>query len=737
MASKKKEVQLQMVILNQTQWEDMLLNKGLTVVDVYQAWCGPCKAVVNLFRKLKNEYGEDDLLHFAVAEADNITSLLPFKDKCEPAFVFCMNGKMIDLVKGANGPLLCRKIIHMIEQERKIIAGEVARPEIIISALANKCMCVGGGVLQMQELVIIEEKESDEELEEEEAEGKYYLYVIKVMHTAVFLEEEKYTVVIIKPDAVAEGKVEEIKQMITNAGFVILAEEEKALTDEQVRDFYQQKSEEPEFEDFVSFMLSGPCYVLIVSEGKHEVMPLVEHLEEGEEEEEQQSEEQDMLGAEKAEPLKIEKPTSVKGILESQAILNLCDVQDSVEEASRQLAFFFPDFAKAKKGPAVERTLALIRPALFQERRESILKRIEEEGFEIAMQKEINLSEEQARLFYKEHEDQDYFPAILEEMTSGPTLALALVRENAIQKWRGLLGPKTVEEAKEQCPTCLRAEFAIGSASINQLHGSSTADEAAKELEFFFPVENTLAVIKPSALEEHKDEILKEVKDAGFIISEMKETQITPEMAAQFYKGHEGKPFFDDLVSYMSNGPSVVMVLTKENAVEEWRKLMGPTDPVKAKETHPDSLRAKFAKDILRNAVHGSSNADHAVESINFIFGDVDLESLKRKYLQERKPSTEIGFLQLELIIPHPTLWDDHEEILSSVVVTVLQGPVECYHVTPQSSLKAEHAQSSQSLFIGLCFQTLDHPWSLPLNPFQLVCFFLKLGTQNWTQYSS
>uniref|UniRef100_A0A8D2J7X8 NME/NM23 family member 8 n=1 Tax=Varanus komodoensis TaxID=61221 RepID=A0A8D2J7X8_VARKO len=538
-----------MVILNQTQWEDMLLNKGLTVVDVYQAWCGPCKAVVNLFRKLKNEYGEDDLLHFAVAEADNITSLLPFKDKCEPAFVFCMNGKMIDLVKGANGPLLCRKIIHMIEQERKIIAGEVARPEVTqpglgISIFSKICACL------------------------------------------LFLT------------------------LMTNSpGFPPF---------------------QPEFEDFVSFMLSGPCYVLIVSEGKHEVMPLVEHLEEGEEEEEQQSEEQDMLGAEKAEPLKIE---NVKGILESQAILNLCDVQDSVEEASRQLAFFFPDFAKAKKGPAVERTLALIRPALFQERRESILKRIEEEGFEIAMQKEINLSEEQARLFYKEHEDQDYFPAILEEMTSGPTLALALVRENAIQKWRGLLGPKTVEEAKEQCPTCLRAEFAIGSASINQLHGSSTADEAAKELEFFFPVENTLAVIKPSALEEHKDEILKEVKDAGFIISEMKETQITPEMAAQFYKGHEGKPFFDDLVSYMSNGPSVVMVLTKENAVEEWRKLMGPTDPVKAKETHPDSLRAKFAKDILRNAVHGSSNADHAVESINFIFGDVDLESLKRKYV--------------------------------------------------------------------------------------------------------
>ncbi|XP_025032774.1 thioredoxin domain-containing protein 3-like, partial [Python bivittatus] len=129
MASKKKEIQLQAVILSQTQWDEMLLNKGLTVVDVYQAWCGPCKAVVNLFRKLKNEYGEDNLLHFAVAEADSVVTLLPFKDKCEPAFVFCLNGKMIDVVRGANGPLLTRKVIELIELERKIVAGEVQRSE--------------------------------------------------------------------------------------------------------------------------------------------------------------------------------------------------------------------------------------------------------------------------------------------------------------------------------------------------------------------------------------------------------------------------------------------------------------------------------------------------------------------------------------------------------------------------------------------------------------------------------
>nr|XP_016850164.1 PREDICTED: thioredoxin domain-containing protein 3 [Anolis carolinensis] len=595
MASKKKEIQLQAVVTNQAQWEEMLLNKGLTVVDVYQGWCGPCKAVMSLFRKLKNEYGEDNLLHFAVAEVENIVPLLPFKDKCEPKFIFCLNGVMVDLVKGANGPLLNRKVIAFIEQERKIIAGEILRPEL-------------------QELVIMEEKEFEEEPEEEEA-------------------VEKYTVVIIKPDAVALEKVDKIKETIVGAGFNIMAEEEKTLTEEQIRDFYQSKSEEPDFEDFVTFMLSAPSHILIVSEGKQSqhVMPYLQTLEEeGEEEKEweMQEGEEAMHGMQKMH----EKP-GLKGALENHELLNVCDIQDSVEEASRQLAFFFPNFAKSKKGPDIERTLALIRPALLRERRDSILKRIAEDGFEIAMQREIVLTEAQARLFYKEHENEDYFPILLEEMTSGPTLALALVQERAIQKWRSLLGPKIVEEAKEQCPMSLRAEFAVDNAPINQLHGSTTPDQAQRELEFFFPVENTLAVIKPTALEEHKDEIINKVKQAGFIISEMKETQITPEMAAQFYKAQENQPFFGQLVDYMSNGPSMVMILTKENAVEDWRKLMGPTDPEKAKETNPDSLRAQFAKDILRNAVHGSSNEEQAKTAIDFVFGDVDLESLKQKYV--------------------------------------------------------------------------------------------------------
>ncbi|XP_006029805.1 thioredoxin domain-containing protein 3 isoform X2 [Alligator sinensis] len=582
MASKKKELQLQAVLTTQSQWEEMVLTKGVTVIDVYQAWCGPCKAVVNLFRKLKNEYGEDELLQFAVAEADNIVTLQPFRDKCEPVFLFCVDGKIIAIVRGANAPLLSKTVIELVEEERKIVAGEIERPEV-------------------KELVFLEEKNSDAFAEGSQLDGV------------------AYTVAIIKPDAVTDERVEEVKQKIIEAGFGIAAAEEKILTEEQIREFYSHKTEQPDFEDFVQFMMSGPCHILIVcqKQAADDNIPNWKELSESDENLLEESESQ--------------KLSRLGEVLENENMLNVCDVQDSIEEASRQLAFFFPNFGKKKTGQNAERTLALIRPSLLKENKSTVLQRIKDDGFTIVMQREVVLTEEQAREFYKEHENEDYFPTLLEQMTSGPTLALALVRENAVQRWRDLLGPKTLEEAKEKCPTSLRAEYAIDNVPLNQLHGSSSPDQAQKELDFFFPMEHTLAVIKPSALKEHKDDIIREVTNAGFIVSKMKETCFTHEMAEQFYKNHEGKPFFDQLVNCMSEGPSMVMILSKENAVEEWRQLMGPADPEAAKMCSPNSIRAQFAQDILRNAVHGSSNKEHALKSIEYVFGEINLESLSHK----------------------------------------------------------------------------------------------------------
>ncbi|XP_028940627.1 thioredoxin domain-containing protein 3 [Antrostomus carolinensis] len=574
MASKKKEIPLQDIITNQNQWDEMLLTKGVVVIDVYQAWCGPCKAVLNLFRKLKTEFDEDDVLHFAVAEADNIPTLKPFRNKCEPVFLFCVNGKIIDTVRGVNAPLLSKKITELVQEEKEIVAGLKERVEV-------------------DELVFLEEKSSEETVDENEPKE----------------EVVRYSVGIIKPDDVLEGRVEEIKQKIRDAGFGIEAAEEKMLTEEQIRVFYARNKEQPDFEDFVQFMMSGPCHVLVIA--KKEATDAIPHWKEL---------------PKSSESLADELEDRLEGTMETESILNICDVQDSVEEASRQLAFFFPNFGINKTDAKAERTLALIRPCLLKERRDSIMQRIKDDGFEIAMQKEIILSEEQVREFYKEHEDQDYFPVLLEQMTSGPTLVLALTRVNAVAHWRDLLGPKTLEKATKENPDSLRAKYAVDNIPINQLHGSSTPDEAQKELQFFFPQEHTLALIKPAAAKNHKDDIMQKVKEAGFTISKIKEEPLTHEMATQFYNDHKGKPFFDQLVTCMTEGPSVIMILTKENAVEEWRQLMGPTDPEVAKETSPESIRAQFAQDILSNAVHGSSNTAHALQSIECIFGEIDID---------------------------------------------------------------------------------------------------------------
>uniref|UniRef100_A0A8C4W5W8 NME/NM23 family member 8 n=1 Tax=Gopherus evgoodei TaxID=1825980 RepID=A0A8C4W5W8_9SAUR len=221
------------------------------LIDVYQAWCGPCKAVVNLFRKLKNEHGEDDLLHFAVAEADSIVTLQTFRDKCEPVFLFCVDGKIIAIVRGTNAPLLSKTIIKLLEEERKILAGEIERPQHHFNVL------------------------------------------------------------------------------------------------------------------FV----------------------------------------------------------------------------------------------------------------------DSILKRIKDDGFTIAMQKEIVLTEEQAHQFYKEHENEDFFPTLLEHMTRGPSVIMILTKENAVEEWRQLMGPTDPDVAKESSPDSLRAQFAQDILR-NAVHGSSNKEHALKSIEY-------------------------------------------------------------------------------------------------------------------------------------------------------------------------------------------------------------------------------------------------------------
>jgi len=132
--------------------------------------------------------------------------------------------------------------------------------------------------------------------------------------------------------------------------------------------------------------------------------------------------------------------------------------------------------------------------------------------------------------------------------------------------------------------------------------------------------EQTLSIIKPDAVERNLDNVIKEMfKSKGFNIVKEKKIQIAKLEAEQFYKVHETKPFYNDLCTYLSSGPIVVMILEKENAVLGNRDLMGATNPKDAEE---GTIRKKYGISIDKNSVHGSDSVENAKIEINLFFKD-------------------------------------------------------------------------------------------------------------------
>ena len=133
-------------------------------------------------------------------------------------------------------------------------------------------------------------------------------------------------------------------------------------------------------------------------------------------------------------------------------------------------------------------------------------------------------------------------------------------------------------------------------------------------------IEQTLSIIKPDAVERNLSEEIKEMfKKSNFEIIKEKKIKIEKNEAEKFYQVHQSKPFYNDLCSYLSSGPIVVMVLERENAVSENRKIMGATDPKNAEE---GTLRKKYGISIDKNSVHGSDSSENAKIEINFFFKD-------------------------------------------------------------------------------------------------------------------
>ena len=131
-------------------------------------------------------------------------------------------------------------------------------------------------------------------------------------------------------------------------------------------------------------------------------------------------------------------------------------------------------------------------------------------------------------------------------------------------------------------------------------------------------IEQTLSIIKPDAVERNLTEKIKEkFLQNKLIIKNQKKIQITREEAAEFYKVHQTKPFYDRLCNYLSSGPIVVMILEGQNAINVNRKIMGATDP---KQADNGTIRKEFGISIDKNSVHGSDSEDNAKKEIEFFF---------------------------------------------------------------------------------------------------------------------
>ena len=128
----------------------------------------------------------------------------------------------------------------------------------------------------------------------------------------------------------------------------------------------------------------------------------------------------------------------------------------------------------------------------------------------------------------------------------------------------------------------------------------------------------TFTMIKPEAVEAGNiGAILQRIETAGFRVMAMKKIHLSPQRAGEFYAIHSERPFYSELVEYMSGGPIVAAILEKENAVTDFRKLIGATNPAEAE---PGTIRAEFAENLSKNAIHGSDSDENAIIESDFHF---------------------------------------------------------------------------------------------------------------------
>lgn len=314
-------------------------------------------------------------------------------------------------------------------------------------------------------------------------------------------------------------------------------------------------------------------------------------------------------------------------------------IGSKVNVFSRQLVLidYGDQYTARQLGSRKEKTLALIKPDAVSKAGE-IIEIINKAGFTITKLKMMILSRKEAADFHIDHQAKPFYNELVEFITSGPVIAMEILRDDAISEWKRLLGPANSVVACADAPGSIRALFGIDCIR-NAAHGPDSFACAAREVELFFPSSGicgpantakftncTCCIIKPHAISEGMlGKILIAIRDSGFEVTAMQMFNMDRANVEEFYEVYKGVVSeYYEMVTEMYSGPCVALEVQQTNPSKTFRELCGPMDPEIARHLRPCTLRAIFGKSKIQNAVHCTDLPEDGLLEVQYFFKILD-----------------------------------------------------------------------------------------------------------------
>jgi len=313
-------------------------------------------------------------------------------------------------------------------------------------------------------------------------------------------------------------------------------------------------------------------------------------------------------------------------------------IGSTINVFSRQLTVtdYGNSYTKKELGLCKETTFGMIKPDAVCKLGE-IIDIILDSGLLITKLKKIMIDRSEAVKFYEAKQTDPKFSDMVNFLISGPVIALELLGDGAVCKWREIVGPTDPAHARSEAPRSLRARFGTDILQ-NAAHASDEPPQAAKETEFFFPSkgaprkntaafsDSTCVIIKPHAVREGKaGKIVKAITDAGLNISAITMYRLDRATSEEFFEVYKGVVNeYGDMVDELCTGSCLALEVRSEDAPTKVRNFCGPADPDIARHLRPQSMRAMFGTDKIHNAVHVTDLPEDAQLEVEYFFKVLD-----------------------------------------------------------------------------------------------------------------